>query len=163
MFSGPRCVRRLCSSLRYRSAHQVLKHCLLCLRACVNETLCPANPLCLFCSALSPSSPSLPHLWQHFVISGCNLWIYAPAVLRGWLPHFNCSFGSRCTSSSASVLTASSCHTRPHRWILLGSFPVAWLMCFSICVHRCLPIAQSLPCTLICCSCVITAVNMLQD
>lgn len=28
---------------------------------------------------------------------------------------------------------------------------------------RCFPITQSLPCTLICCSCVITAVNMLQD
>lgn len=30
-------------------------------------------------------------------------------------------------------------------------------------VFCCLPITQSLPCTLICCSCVITAVNMLQD
>lgn len=145
-----RCVRRLCSSLRYRLAHQVLKHCLLCLCACVNETLCPANPLCLFWSALSPSSPSLPHLWQHFVISGCNLWIYAPAVLRGWLPHFNYSFGSRCSDCvsprlSASVLTASSFRTHPRRWILLSSFPVASLMCSSICVLAASPSPSHFP------------------
>lgn len=114
MFSGLRCVRRLCSSLRYRLAHRVLKHCLLCLCACVNETLCPANLLCLFWSALSPSSPSLPHLWQHFVISGCNLWIYAPAVLRGWLPHFNYSFGSRCSDCVSPRLV--------HLYLLLPLF-----------------------------------------
>lgn len=173
---GLRCVRRLCTSLRYRLAHQVLKHCVcVCVsvrsRACVHETLCPANPLCLFWSARSPSS-ALPHLWHHFVISGCNLWFYVSRSSPSHLVHS----GSILTTLFVhtvliwSHIAQCNCiycflfpHTHPRLWVLLSSLPFSSPLTLLCMCSRCLSISLSLPCTLICCSCVITAVNMLQD
>lgn len=83
------------------SSPSVKTLCPLCLCACVNEMLCPANPLCLFWSTRSPSSPLSPtplaplcYLRLQFVVLRL---LHSSFPFRARLLRCNYSFGSRCT------------------------------------------------------------------